>query len=181
MKKYKEKLQFWWAKTTIKDGRDFDILMDDRGMLVTILSGKFKGVSFRYSPLTVLDDEGLVDFSTHVAYNPKGLDVSDPKFAKLTTNILRILLADAIPETAAQKHEEIQVIDENRDTDTDKLDQERVFHEESTPLLEKRVSKRKPRKKTVSADSGVHPQVQQPAKPKRTRARTTGKKRPHGK
>jgi hypothetical protein len=181
MKKYKEKLQFWWLKKTIKDGRDFDILMDDLGMLITILSGKFRGVSFRYSPLTVIDDEGLIDFRTHVAYNPKNLDVSDPKFAKLTTNILRILLADAIPETAAQKYEEAQVIDENRDIDFSQPLEERDIHEESTPVLEKRVSKRKPRTKTVRPDKLPHPEVQQPTKPKRTRARTTGKKRPNGK
>jgi hypothetical protein len=181
MKKYKEKLEFWWAKKTIRDGRDFELTMDDAGMLVTLISGKFKGVQYRYSPLTVLDDEGLIDFRTFVEYAPKTADLMDPRFVRLTTNILRILLAEAIPETAVQKHEEIQVIDENRNTDTNELDQERVFHEESTPLLEKRVSKRKPRKKTVSADSGVHPKVQQPAKPKRARARTTGKKRPHGK
>ena len=181
MKKLKEKLEFWWVKKTIKDGRDFDILMDEVGMLITILKGKFKGVSYRYSPLKVLDDEGLVDFKTYLEYAPQNVDVSDPRLTKLTTNILRILLSEAIPETAAQKHEETQVIDENRNTDTDKLDQERVFHEERTPLLEKRVSKRKSRKKVVTADSGVHPEIQQPAKPKRTRARTTGKKRPHGK
>ena len=178
MKKYKEKLQFWWAKTTIKDGRDFDLQMDEVGMLVTILRGKFKGVQYRYSPLKVLDDEGLVDFRTHVEYLPYPIDPSDPKFEKLTTNILRILLTDAIPETMAQAKNEAQVTNENRDTDTGEPLEERGFHEESTPLLEKRVSKRKPRKKTVSADSGVHPKVQQPAKPKRARARTTGKKRP---
>jgi hypothetical protein len=182
MKKYKEQLEFWWAKKTIRDGRDFELQMDDAGMLVTLISGKFKGVQYRYSPLTVLDDEGLIDFRTFVEYAPKTADLTDPKFVRLTTNILRILLADAIPETAIQaKQENTQVIDENRDTDTDEPNQERDFHEESTPVLEKRVSKRKPRKKTVPTDSGIHPQVQQPAKPKRARARTTGKKRPHGK
>jgi hypothetical protein len=179
--KIKEKLQFWWAKKTLKDGRDFELQMDEVGMLVTIISGKFKGVQFRYSPLTVVDDEGLVDFRTYVEYAPLSVDLTDPKFVRLTTNILRILLTEAIPETAVQKHEEIQVIDENRNTDTDKFDQERDFYEESSPVLEKRVSKRKPRKKVVPTDSGVHPEVQQPAKPKRTRTRTTGKKRPHGK
>lgn len=180
--KLKEKLQFWWDKQTIKDGRDFDLRVDDLGMIVTILSGRFKGVAYRYSPLRVIDEEGLVDFSTFVEYTPKNVDLADPRLAKLTTRILRILLADAIPETAAQaKQETTQVIDENRNTDTVELDQERVFHEESTPLLEKRVSKRKPRTKVVPTDSGVHSEVQQPAKPKRARARTSGKKRPHGK
>lgn len=178
LNEYKEKLAFWWAKKTIRDGKEFEVSMDDIGMLVHIISGPFKGVTYRYSPLKVIDDDGLVDFHTYVEYTPKNVDVSDPRFAKLTTAILRILLEQAIPETAAQAKKEIetQVIDENRDTDTGELVEERGFYEESTPLLEKRVSKRKPRKKTVSADSGIHPQVQQPAKPKRARARTSGKK-----
>jgi hypothetical protein len=181
MKRLKEKLQFWWAKKTTKDGRDFELQMDDAGMLVTLISGKFKGVQYRYSPLTVLDDEGLIDFRTFVEYAPKDVDLTDPKFVRLTTNILRILLAEAIPETATQKHEQTQVIDENRNTDTDELNQERSFYEESTAVLEKRVSKRKPRKKVVRTDQPVHPKVQQSAKPKRTSTRSTGKKRPHGK
>ena len=169
-----QKLKFWWAKKTIKDGRDYEVSMDDVGLLVHLTSGKFKGVTYRYSPLRVIDEDGLVDFSTYVEYTPKNVDVSDPKFRKLTTTILRILLEEAIPETAAQR--EAQVIDENRDTDTGESVEERGFYEESTPLLEKRVSKRKPRKKTVSTDTGTHPQVQQPAVKKRARARTSGKK-----
>lgn len=180
---YKAKLEFWWAKKTIKDGKDFEVSMDDVGMLVHLTSGRFKGVTYRYSPLTVLDDEGLVDFKTLVEYTPKNVDVTDPRFARLTTMILRILLEEAIPETASQAKKEIetQVIDENRDTDTGKLDQERDFYEESTPLLEKRVSKRKPGKKVVPTDSGIHSEIQHSTKPKRTRARTTGKKRPNRK
>ena len=182
MMKFKEKFELWWARKTIKDGRDFEIQMDDVGMQITILTGKFQGVQYRYSPLRVVDNEGLVDFSTYVEYAPKNVDVGDPRFAKLTTRILRILLEDAIPETAAQaKQEHAQVIDENRETDTDSIDEGRDFHEESTPLLEKRVSKRKPRTKAISADSVAHPQVQQPAKSKRSKARTTGSKRPNRK
>lgn len=177
LNEYKAKLEFWWAKKTIKDGRDFEVSMDDVGMLVHLTSGKFKGVKYRYSPLKVLDDEGLVDFRTYVEYTPKNVDVTDPRFVTLTTMILRILLEEAIPE----KEFESQVIDENRDTDTGEPTQEREFHEESTPLLEKRVSKRKPRKKAVRTDSDLHTEVQQPAKPKRPRARTTGKKRPERK
>lgn len=177
---YKARLEFWWAKRTLKDGRDFTLSFDDAGLKVTLLTGKFKGVEYRYSPLTVReDDEGLVDFTTLVVYNPENADVSDPAFQKHTSNILRILLADAVGEHELSIKE--QVIDENRDTDTSELDQERGFHEESSALLEKRVSKRKPRKKVVPADSGVHPQVQQPAKSKRPRARTARKNRPDGK
>lgn len=178
-----EKLKFWWARKTIKDGKTFDLSMDDVGMRVRILRGKFRGVEYRYSPLRVISDDGLVDFSTYVEYTPKNVDVSDPKFAQLTTTILRILLEEAIPETAsqAQKVIEQQVIDEDRNTDTGELIEERNIHEESSALLEKRVSRRKPRKKAISANTESHTEIQQPAVKKRGKARSTGKKRPHGK
>lgn len=183
LNEYKQKLAFWWARKTIKDGRDYEVSMDDVGMLVHLTSGKFKGVTYRYSPLTVIDDEGLVDFRTYVEYTPKDVDITDPKFVKLTTMILRILLEEAIPETVGQAKREIeaQVNNESRDTDTSESSQEREFYEEDTSVLEKRVSKRKPRKKTVSADSEPYPKVQHPAVKKRGKARSTGKKRPHGK
>jgi len=171
MNKFKKSLaglQFWWAKKVIKDGRDFDIQIDDIGNLVTILRGKFKNTQFRYSPLTVReDDDALVDFHTHVVYYPKGVDLSDPNFAKLTTNILRILLADAVSEPNTK-----ELNDANRNSDTSKFIEERDFYEESSPVLEKRVSKRKPRKKVVRTDKSVHSEVQPITKSKRTRVRT---------
>ena len=183
LNEYKAKLALWWAKKTIKDGRDFEVSMDDLGMLVHLTSGKFKGVTYRYSPLTVIDDEGLVDFRTYVEYTPKDVDITDPKFAKLTTTILRLLLEEAIPETLSQAKQtiEAQVNNESRNTDTDESSQEREFYEEDTSVLEKRVSKRKPRKKTVSADSESHPKVQHPAVKGRSKARTSRKKGSNGK
>lgn len=178
----KARLEFWWAKRSLKDGRDFELSMHGDKLVVTILRGKFKGVLYQYSPLTVReDDAGLIDFQTHILYNPMdGLyaDLMSGEFQKLTTNILRILLQESIPEKMAQANYIEQVMNENRDTDISEPLEERGFYEESTPLLEKRVSKRKPRTKTVRTDSGVHPEIQQPTKPKRNRARTSRKKRP---
>lgn len=177
-------LQFWWAKKTIKDGRDFELSVDELGTLVTLLRGQYAGVQFRFGPMTLREsNEAMLDFSTVVVYNPKNVDVLNKNFEKLSSNILRFLLAEAVEDTKYPTDwmAAIKVIDENRKIDTIELDQERGFYEESTPVLEKRVSKRKPRKKVISTDSRIHPEVQQPAKPKRTRARTTGKKRPHRK
>jgi hypothetical protein len=172
MNKFKKSiagLQFWWAKKLIKDGRDFDIQIDDVGNLVTILKGKFEGTQFRYSPLTVReDDDALVDFHTHVVYYPKNVDLSDSDFAKLTTNILRILLADAVSEPNTK-----ELNDANRNPDTSQFIEERDFYEESSPVLEKRVSKRKPRKKIVRTDKPIHSEIQPTTKPKRTRIRTS--------
>jgi hypothetical protein len=170
IKKSIAELQFWWAKKLIKDGRDFDIQVDDVGNLVTILRGDFKGTQFRYSPLTVReDDDALVDFHTHVVYYPKGVDLSNYKFAKLTTNILRILLAEAVSEPEDYTKE---LNDANRNLDTSEFIEERDFYEESPPVLKKRVSERKPRKKAVRTDKPVHSEVQPITKSKRTRVRT---------
>jgi hypothetical protein len=171
-------LKFWWAEKRIKEGRDYHPSIDELGLLVTILRGEFTGVEFRFGPICVKEDPTgtqLLEFNTVVVYNPTEADVLSKKFEKLTSDILRILLRSAIRET------EEQVIDENRNVDTGELAQERDIHEEVAPILEERVSKRKSRKKAVSADSGSHSEVQQRPKSKRPSNRNSGKKRPVGK
>ena len=177
-------LEFWWARKKLKDGRDFELQFDELGLLVTVLTGYYASVQFRFANM-VVHEEGLLDFSTVVVYNPQDADVTREDFVKLSNNILRIILDDAVRDTsklniAKPLAEETieQVIDENRNVDTGELNQERELHEEVSPLLEKRVSKRKPRKKAVPADSGSHSEIQQPAKPKRTRNRTPRKNGP---
>lgn len=178
LQEYKARLEFWWAKRTLKDGRDFALNFDNLGLIVTILTGPFAKVEYRYANILVREDEeGMIDFHTVVRYNPLNADVTHPDFVKLTSNILRIIFQDTMGEHKIDE----QVVNENRNIDTFELDQERDFYEESTPVLEKRVSKRKPRKKTVRTDSGLHSEIQQPAKPKRTRTRTPRTKRPDGK
>lgn len=164
-------MQFWWAEKTIREGRDFEVVNDDLGAAITILKGNFSGVQFRFGPMRFVESrENLLEFNTVVVYNPLKADVLNPKFEKLTSNILRILLKEIVAEK--------QVIDENRNVDSGELAEERDFYEEVPPVLEERVSKRKSRKKNISADSGSHSEVQQSAKSKRTRNRTSGKKRP---
>lgn len=174
---YKARLEFWWATKTLKDGRDFDLTFDQLGLLVSVLRGKYKGVQFRFANM-VMHEDGLLDFSTVVVYNPSNGDVSTDAFIKLTNNILRIILTDAVAgrNKLNVKETQPQVNDENRDTDFSQPLEERDIHEESSPVLEKRISQRKPRKKVVRTDSGSHPQVQQPTKPKRTSNRNPRKK-----
>ena len=184
LQEYKARFEFWWAKKTVKDGRDFSLSFDSNGMLVYILRGPFGGVQYRYANVQLKEDQSaMVDFSTVVVYNPNNTDLSDPKFVALTTNIFRIILDVAVSEhknlTAIGMTE--KVINENREVDISESNEERDFHEESTPLLEKRVSKRKPRKKTVSANSNPYLEVQLAAKPKRSKNSTPRKKRPNGK
>lgn len=179
---YKARLQFWWARKVLKDGRDFELSVDENGLIVTIISGKYSGIKFRYANMTMHTD-GLLDFSTVVVYNPKKEDVTLPDFVELTTKIIRIIFADMVEKEPVLNYrkEQAKVIDENRDIDFSQPLEERDIHEEISPILEKRVSKRKPRKKTVSTDTAVYSEVQHPAVKKRTGNRNSRKKRPDGK
>ena len=167
--------QFWWARKTLKKDTDYK-LHDTPMMEMEILRGRFKGVKIWFDDV-ILNEEGLVDFCTVILENPNNLDVCTKKFVKLSTNLFRITLSEFV----AKPKNIDKVINESRTSDTDELDQEREFHEENSPLLEARILKRESRKKVVPADSGVHPEIQQPTKSKRTRARVTGKKRPNRK
>jgi hypothetical protein len=183
MNKFKQayaRLQFWWVKKTLISDKDFTLSADElepgETLRIEILRGKFAKVQFSYSDLYLSEDEnGLLTFHTRVVYNPSKLNVFTKKFEELTANILRVILIEGIAQSRSKQQTEQGMTDENRKNDTDELDEERKFHEEKSPLLEKRVSKRKSRAKDVSGDSGVHPDVQQPAKRKRTKAATRSK------
>lgn len=140
------RLQFWWATKTLKEGKDFDLeLVRDSGVIVTLLRGRYKGIVFTFANMTI-QEGGLLDFTTGVMYNPNNEDVYGTKFNKIASNILRIILRDIV------RGSKRELLYEDREIDTSQSDEERDFHEESSPLLEKRVSKRKPRKKAASRD-----------------------------
>jgi hypothetical protein len=163
--------QFWWAKKTLKKNVDYKI--HETAPMVEILKGEFEGVMIWFDDVTLRED-GLVDFSTVILENPRYLDVCTKKFVKLSTNLFRITLSEFV---AKPNNNTDKVINESRTIDTDEPDQEREFHEENSPLLEARILKRQSRKKIVPTDSGIHPEIQQPAKSERTGNRTTGKER----
>jgi hypothetical protein len=179
-------LQFWWVKRTLLEGRDFKLSISnevDETLRAMICSGKFAGIEFAYSNMSLKDvDAGLLEFNTKVVYNPNDdVDVFTKEFENLTSNILRVILSKGIAQYKVSAELEQELTDENRKNDTDELDEEREFHEEVSPLLEKRVSKRKPGTKGISRSAGVHLKVQPASKSKRNKTGAARKNKPHGK
>jgi len=179
-------LQFWWVKKTLISDKDFTLSADElepgETLRIEILRGKFAKVQFSYSDLYLSEDEnGLLTFHTRVVYNPSKLNVFTKKFEELTANILRVILIEGIAQSRSKQQTEQGMTDENRKNDTDELDEERKFHEEKSPLLEKRVSKRKPGTKDISGNTGVYSKVQSASKSKRNKAGARRKNKPHGK
>lgn len=163
--------EFWIAKKTLKEGRDFEYQpSDDSGGFVVQVTkkGKYEGLIIGFSKFKVneVDGCGELTFDTKMISNPKNLDLADKNLVKLTSDIMRIVLVGSI-----------EMVDKNelRKTDTVELDEERAVCEEDLAVPEARVSKRKSRKKAIPGNSGAHPEVQQPTKPKRSRAKATGK------
>jgi hypothetical protein len=173
------RLDFWWAKQTIKEGRDFgynnEYFRDSGSLVIEVLKAPYEGVIVELSEFRVGEENGngRIDFSTRVLYNIEAADVSNNQFNKLITNIVRIILIDSVEKVDAK-----ELYNEDRDTDIVELDEERPVSTEVAAVPKKRVSKRKPRKKTVSRDSEVLPKVQQPTKRKRPKSPTGRQKRP---
>lgn len=159
--------QFWYAKKTIVMDKDFTIIGDGGELHIKINTGRFKGTVFEIDSLK-LEERGESAFLTYkitLIENPLSIDVGNQKLINYTNKIVRIILSESVKDEVVRN-------EQRRAFDSDESVQEREVREESPPVPEKRVSKRKPRAKTVPADSAVHDAVQQPAN--RGRPKATG-------
>lgn len=142
------RLEFWWAKKTIKEDRDFRISLDEcknGDFVVEILKGKYSGIKVMYGAISVREDpygNGLLDINANVIYNPNSIK-PHKKLDRLITNIIRLILINSVKN-------------EIRNSDIDELDEERNIREEDPPVRQARVPSGKPRKKAVSRDKGTH-------------------------
>lgn len=142
------RLQFWWATKTLVEGKDYTLeIVEDSGVLVTFIRGKYNGIVITFVNIHI-NEGGVLEFQTVVMYNPYNESmIYSRKFNRVTANIMRMLLHGAVRgKTKVNSNED-------REIDTSQSDEERDFHEESSSVLEKRVSKRKPRKKAPPRDS----------------------------
>ena len=194
------KLSFWWASKTLIEGKNFSV--DNTG-IITILKGRFEGVQFRYDNLRLKEEEeNHLDFNT-VIVNPSTeceLDyVTNEQFIKLSSNILRVIFHNLMKTSDEENkglpiesdlqyspydypdmiyNEKSETLNEDRNYNTPEFIDERDFYEKVDPVLEKRVSKRKPGKKAIRSNSGSHSKIQQSSNQKRPSSRTPRKKRP---
>lgn len=151
-------LQFWYAKHFIKMERDYTIAYDfarepnEQVISVKILR-KYPGVIVELFDFQS-DDAGKVSFDVAVIFNPNNVGVDSKRFKKYLDAIVRSILISAIEDAKNNG-----VMDEDGNTDIVESDSERAVHEEGSPVSEKRVSNRKPRKKGVRGNKGVRPKV----------------------
>jgi hypothetical protein len=160
------RLQFWWVKRTLKLGVHFDFIKGTD--ICVILKGRHAGVTFVFENMRVEDDShgsSCMSFRTVVKSIPDDVKISETSFNRLTSNIVRVLLSESVAEKGS-------IADEIREDDIVELDEEREIRTESPSVPEAGVPKRNTRKKSVSNNSELHTELQQPTKRKRTQSRT---------
>ena len=137
------KFEFRRAKK-IKVEKDFEFMLDvstPQAFSVRILTEKYKGVIVEYTDIEFGDDNRF-HFDANVIANPNLKNTDTNAFKTFTSDIMRGIITESV------KHAE-KLVNENGTLDSIEPVEERAVHAEDDSVPKKRVSKRKPRKKTV--------------------------------
>lgn len=148
------KYEFWYARKFIKIDKHYTFFFDlngPPGSFAIKFLGKYDGVIVEFANVTV-GDGGLMTFDYDVISNVNNCNVKSRSFDRFTQHVMRSMLYGAIENYKKEPNE-------NRELDFVESDSERDFYEEVSAVSEERVSNRKPRKKTIRANKGVHPKV----------------------
>jgi hypothetical protein len=148
-------LEFWYAKRFIKLDKHYTFFLDLNGtsnsFAVKYLK-KYNGVIIEFNNVKV-GDNGQMTFDYDIVSNVNNCDVKTKGFERFTQNVMRSILYGAIQNDVRDKNE-------SRNTDSIEFDSERSVHEKGTSVSEKRISDRKPRKKTVRRNKKFHSKIQ---------------------
>jgi hypothetical protein len=150
------RFQFWRAKK-IELGKDYDFFFDlsNNGAIAIKLLRKYPGVIVEFTNIHMSSDTHISYDQTIIA-NPNLCRTETEKFKNFTASIFRSIINSAVENALKESNE-------NRNSNLVQSDSERTIHEEVVAVSEERVSNRKPRKKTVRRNKGVHSKVQQPS------------------
>ncbi len=148
------KFEFWYARKFIQLDKHYTFFLDLNGppgsFAIKFLK-KYDGVIVEFANVKVGDD-GQMTFDYDVISNVNNCNVKSKGFERFTQNVMRSILYGAIENYKKEPNE-------NRELDLIELDSERDIYEEGIAVPEERVSNRKPRKKTIRANKGIHPKV----------------------
>lgn len=148
------KYQFWYATRYIKVDKHYTFFVDlagkDGSFAIKFLK-KYDGVIVEYSNVQVNND-GMLNFDFDIISNVNNCNLNTKRFVRFTQNVMRSIIYSAIKNYEKESNE-------NGKLDFVESDSEREIYEEGSALSEERVSDRKPRKKTIRANKGVHPKV----------------------
>jgi len=148
------KLEFWYVKKFFKIEKQYTFFVDlngPPGSFAIKFLGKYEGVIVEFTDVKVGDD-GLMNFNYDVISNVNNVNTKSKSFQRFTSNVMRSILMSAINNFEKD-------LNENRNTDFVESDAERILHEESVAVSEERVPDRKPRKKSIRGNKGVHSKV----------------------
>ena len=148
------KFEFWYARKFIKLDKHYTFFLDlngEPGSFAVKFLGKYDGIIVEYTKVTV-GENGLLTFDYDVISNVNNCDVKSKRFIRFTQNVMRSMIYNAVKNLEKD-------LNENGKLDLVEFDTERTVHEEVATVSEEGVSDRKPRKKTIRANKGVHPKV----------------------
>jgi hypothetical protein len=157
------KVQFWYATKYIQLDKHYTFFLDlngDSGSFAVKFLKKYEGVIVEYTNVTV-GENGLLTFDYDIISNVNNCNVKSNKFERFTQNVMRSMIYEAIKNAEKEQNE-------NGKLDFVESDSERDIYEEGSAIPEEGVPDRKPRKKTVRRNKGVHSEIQQSASDRST-------------
>jgi hypothetical protein len=145
------KYEFWYATKFTKLDKHYTFFVDLNGppgsFAIKYLK-KYDGVIVEFANVKV-GDGGLMTFDYDVISNVNNCNVKSKSFERFTSNVMRSILYEAVENLKKEPNE-------NREFDPIEFDSERTVYEEESAIPQERISKRKPRKKTVRRNKAVH-------------------------
>ena len=148
------KLEFWYARKFIQLDKHYTFFLDlngEPGSFAVKYLKKYDGVIVEFNNVN-LEDNGQLSFDYDIISNVNNCNVKSRSFTRFTLNVMRSIIFSAVENYKKDPNE-------NRELDFIQLDSERGIHEEVASVLEEGISDRKPRKKTVRRNKGVHSKV----------------------
>jgi len=148
------KVEFWYATKFIKLDKHYTFFFDlngPSGSFAIKFLKKYDGVIVEFNNVKIGDD-GQLTFDYDVISNLNNCNIKSRSFIRFTANVMRSIIYGAVQNAMKEDNE-------NRNSDPFEPHSERTVHEEVSSISEERIPDRKPRKKTIRANKGIHPKV----------------------
>jgi len=150
------KLSFWYAKNYVRLDRHYTFFVDLNGAPESFaikFLGKYDGTIVEYTNVK-FNEDGLLTFDYDIISNVNNCNVKSKRFDRFTRNVMRSIIYGAVENDQREDNE-------NGNANLGKFGKERSVYAKGVAVPQKRVSKRKPRKKTVRRNKELHSEVQQ--------------------
>lgn len=147
------RVNFWYATRNFASEKDYKFFLDlnDENSFCIEILRKYPRTVIEFKNVQMGEGQYL-HFDFDVIANPELHDINSKKFKKFVSYIMMAIIADSVKYSKG-------IVNENRASDPFESLEERDILEESDPISEVRVSKRKPRKKVVRGNKNIRSKV----------------------